>query len=345
MRIALVSSFVPFVLGGARNIVEWLEQHLLAAGHEVEIVYLPFEDEPERLFPQLAAYRQIDLTEHADLVVCFRPPAHLVRHPRKVLWFIHHLRYFYDLWDTQYRHFPDSRVNRERRRALFAADSAAIHEARHVFTNSRIVSSRLQQFNAIESEVLYPPIPSPERFQSTGQSDEIVYLARIEHHKRQHLLLESLALTKTPVRLRLAGASSSPEYVRFLHEHAVDLGVADRFKLEDRWISEAEKASLLGGCLAAAYIPLDEDSYGYPSLEASHSAKPILTTSDSGGVLELVTDGVNGLVAEPHEADLAAGMDRFYEDREATRRMGEAALARLAELEISWDRVIERILS
>lgn len=99
MKIALVSSFVPFIFGGARNIVEWLEEHLRAAGHTVERIYLPQVDAPDVLFPQMAAYRWIDLSS-ADRVICFRPPAHMIRHPHKILWFIHHIRLFYDLWDT-----------------------------------------------------------------------------------------------------------------------------------------------------------------------------------------------------------------------------------------------------
>ena len=57
MRIALCSSFVPFVNGGYRNIVEWLETMLLEAGHEVERIYLPEVDSPDLLFRQMAATR------------------------------------------------------------------------------------------------------------------------------------------------------------------------------------------------------------------------------------------------------------------------------------------------
>ncbi|MDO9245520.1 MAG: glycosyl transferase family 1, partial [Phenylobacterium sp.] len=35
MKIVLASSFVPFINGGARFIVEWLEEKLLEHGHEV----------------------------------------------------------------------------------------------------------------------------------------------------------------------------------------------------------------------------------------------------------------------------------------------------------------------
>lgn len=345
MKIAVCSSFVPFVQGGARNIVEWLEQTLLEAGHQVERIYLPQVDTPGLLFQQMAAYRWVDLADSADRIICFRPPAHFIPHPNKVLWFIHHIRSFYDLWDTPYRGCPDDLRHRGIRDALRKADTAALHEARRIYTNSRVVSDRLLHYNQTESEVLYPPIFRPERFRNDGFNDEIICICRVEHHKRQHLLIEALQHTRTPVRLRLCGTSSGAAYPDELTQTAVREGLQDRIVFDDRWISEDEKASLLSTCLAAAYVPVDEDSYGYPAIEASHAAKPILTTSDSGGVLELVQDGYNGLVAEPDPEAVAMAMDRLFMDRAATEKMGRNAQARLDELDISWAHVVERLLA
>ena len=39
MKIVLASTFVPFINGGARFIVEWLQEQLLAHGHEVDVVF------------------------------------------------------------------------------------------------------------------------------------------------------------------------------------------------------------------------------------------------------------------------------------------------------------------
>jgi len=345
VKIALCSSVVPFIYGGARNIVEWLENMLQEAGHQVERVYLPHVDAPDLLFQQMAAYRWLDLASSADRIICFRPPAHLIAHPHKILWFIHHIRAFYDMWESPYRGFPDDARHRGIRDALRAVDTAALREAQRVFTNSQVVSDRLRHFNGVGSEVLYPPMFQPERFRCRSFNDEIVCVSRLEHHKRQHLLIEALRFTSTGVKLRLCGASAGPAYAGDLRRQVDDRGLNGRVILDDRWISEAEKAEVLSDCLAAAYLPLDEDSYGYPSLEASHSSKPLLTTADSGGVLELVQDGFNGLIAEPEPQAIAEAMDKLYLDREATRRMGENALARLDVLSISWEHVLTRLLA
>ncbi len=344
MKIALCSSFVPFINGGYRNIVEWLESVLREAGHEVERVYLPEVDAPEHLFIQMAAFRFVDLSA-ADRVICFRPQSHLISHPHKIVWFIHHLRIFYDLWDSEYRSFPDDAKHRGIRDALRAADTAALLEARHVFSNSQVVTERLKRYNGIESEPLFPPVLHPERFQFRGMNDEIVCICRLEDHKRQHLLVEALSHCRTPVRLRLCGQGGGAAYPALLARIAADHKVSDRVVMENRWIDEEEKAQHLADCLAAAYLPDDEDSYGYPTIEAAHASKPILTATDSGGTLEFVVHGVNGLVSSPDPSALAAAMDRLYSDREEARRMGVNANARIAELNIGWPRVLERLLA
>jgi glycosyltransferase involved in cell wall biosynthesis len=343
MRIALCSTIVPFVFGGARNIVEWLQAMLERDGHQVERIYLPQLDSPQLLFKQLAAFRWIDL-EAADRIICFRPQSHLIPHPNKVLWFIHHIRPFYDLWGTEYG-LEDNAANRGVRSALMAADNNALREARSIFTNSKVVAKRLETFNGVDSEVLYPPVFNADRYHSREFNDEIVCICRLEHHKRQHLLIEALPFTKSPVRLRLCGAGSAMGYPDYLRRIIDERNLGDRITLDNRWISEEEKVDLLADCLAAAYIPLDEDSYGYPSVEASHANKAILTTSDSGGVLELIEDGFNGLVSEPTPQALADAMDRLYMDRALAKRMGRNSAVRLGDLNISWSHVLDRLLS
>jgi glycosyltransferase involved in cell wall biosynthesis len=283
------------------------------------------------------------LSESADRLIAFRPPAYVIEHPHKVLWFIHHIRTFYDLWDTPYRGMPDDVEHRAIRDNLRALDTRAIAESRAVFTNSQVVADRLKTFNGLSATPLYPPVYQPERFTHTGYGDEIVAISRLEPHKRQALMIEAMQHVKTGVKLRLAGTASSAEYGRQLVQMTKDLGVQDRVILEDRWISEDEKAEMLKAALAVAYLPKDEDSYGYPSLEGAHAKKAIITTTDSGGVLELVEHGRNGLISEPDPRALAEQFDRLHADKQGVAKMGTATLNRLAEMKIDWSTVVERL--
>ena len=343
MRLALFSSYVPFVNGGGRFIVEWLEQKLREHGHQVERVYLPFSDDPKDLLWQMTAFRSVKI-DRADRVICFRPPAHLLQHPNKVLWFIHHLRGFYDLWNTDGAPLP-TRYYKALRRAIFQADGIALKEARAIYTNSGVVQKRLKKFNDVESSVLYPPLLDPTAYRNQGYGDEVIYVSRLGRYKRQHLLVEAMAHAKTAVTVRICGDEPGGVYIEELRRLASKLGVADRVSIENRWISEEEKRDVIGRSLAVAYFPLDEDSYGYPSLEAAHSHKPLITTTDSGGVLEFVAHEHNGLVCDPDPKAIAEALDRLYSDRKLVKALGREAAETVEKLHIHWGNVIDRLLA
>ena len=194
------------------------------------------------------------------------------------------------------------------------------------------------------SEPLYPPILKPERFSTRGYGNEIVSICRIEPHKRQHLMIEAMNFVKSDVHLRLCGSASNANY---LQESLSKLPprIRKRITVEEGWITEARKVQLLADCLAVAYAPLDEDSYGYPSLEAAHSRKAVITTTDSGGVLELINDLQNGIVCEPSPYSLAEAMDRLFLDKILARKLGMQNYERTLEMKISWSHVVERLTS
>jgi len=343
VKIVIASSFVPFINGGGRFIVEWLEEKLREHGHAVERFYLPFVDTPEDLVSQIAAFRLIDLSESGDRLIAFRPPAYVLAHPNKVVWFIHHIRAFYDLWDSPHGQRADTLGMGAIRRALLEIDTHALGEARAIYANSQVVASRLKRFNDLDAKPLYPPIFRPERFRHDGYGEEIVAICRVEPHKRQMLLIEAMQHVRTGVKLRLIGKASNPAYALEVQTRLRDLGVEDRVAFDDRWISEEEKVERLAPALAVAYLPRDEDSYGYPSLEGAHASKGVLTTTDSGGVLELVEHDRNGLVVEPEPEAVAEAMDRLYADRARAARYGEQNLARVGELNIDWAHVVEAL--
>jgi glycosyltransferase involved in cell wall biosynthesis len=67
--------------------------------------------------------------------------------------------------------------------------------------------------------------------------------------------------------------------------------IASSFSVE--WTMQVDRT--LCGLSAVLFAPYQED-YGYVTLEAFLSRKPVITARDSGGTLEFVEDGVNGYV-------------------------------------------------
>jgi glycosyltransferase involved in cell wall biosynthesis len=345
MRILVASTFVPFVEGGGRMIVRDLATMLERAGHDVDILWLPYRSTWEVVPEQMLALRLTDVSDAADLLIAIRTPAYLLRHPNKMMWFIHHHRSAYDLWGTPYQDIPDTVGGRRVRDAIIAADNIAFAEARRIFTNSQVVSDRLRRFNDVASTVLYPPLWEPERFRQGPFGDYVFYPSRIAGHKRQWLAVEAMRHVRSGARLIVAGAPDDPSVLGPLESALADPRVAERVELLPRWISEEEKIELMAGARAAMYIPFDEDSYGYPSLEAHHSGKAVITCSDSGGTLELIEDGRNGYIVPPEPRALAAAIDRVFENPGLAEELGVGALRRLDELEISWDRVVSAFTS
>jgi glycosyltransferase involved in cell wall biosynthesis len=144
------------------------------------------------------------------------------------------------------------------------------------------------------------------------------------------------------VRVVFAGTPDySPDAAR-LKETAARLGVAERVEWLGQ-ISEKRKRDCYARSLGVVFPPIDED-YGYVTLEAMLSSKPVVTCTDSGGTLEFVRQRKTGLIARPTAKALAAAFDEIWTERERAREWGEAGRALYESLGISWSNVVERLV-
>jgi glycosyltransferase involved in cell wall biosynthesis len=345
VKVAVVTNQAPFVRGGAELLTEWLAAELRKRGHQAQIVRIPFHWHPsEKILEHMLAARLLELG-NTDRVVAMKFPAYYVRHESKVLWLLHQFRQAYELWGTPYQDIPSTPEGERVRQAIVDADNRFLREPERIYTNSTIVGDRLRSSNGIDSQVLYPPLGDPNGYRSDSFADYVFYPSRLTEGKRQHLLVEAMAHVRGGARLVLAGRPDTPEYLRRLQSTIERLGVGDRVELRSDWLSELEKRDLFANALACAYTPYDEDSYGYVSLESFHSSKPVLTCTDSGGTLELITDGENGRVLPPEPEAIAEAIDEFSADKKRAAIMGEAGRQRLADMQISWDAVVNALVS
>jgi glycosyltransferase involved in cell wall biosynthesis len=107
-------------------------------------------------------------------------------------------------------------------------------------------------------------------------------------------------------------------------------------------VSEQELADLYATCGAVFYAPLDED-FGMVPYEAFRAAKPVVTTSDAGGPLEVVENGRNGRVVEPEPESVASALRELIADEAMARSFGVAGQA--AGAAVTWDNAIARLLA
>lgn len=348
MRILIATVHVPFIRGGAEVHAEGLRDALRAAGHETEIIAVPFKwYPPERIPDHMLACRLLDVTEvmgtPVDLLIGLRFPAYLIPHPNKVLWILHQFRTAYELWDHQLGDLIYSPNGLEVRDAIRQADRHFIGQARLVYANSANVAARLKYFCDIESSPLYHPPPNADQFYTEEAGDYLFFPSRLCLPKRQSLVLEALAHTRKPVRVKFAGTADQPAYQNELRAVARKLRVHDRVEWLGQ-INEEEKRKLYAHALGVIYPPIDED-YGYVTLEAMLASKPLIVCSDSGGPLEFVTHEETGLITEPHAGSLAKAFDRIWEDRSAANRWGAAGRTLYSRMNITWDHVVGKLLA
>ena len=341
MRIAVCRPQVPFARGGAEIFTDRLVDELRARGHDADLVSVPFKWYPgTRVLTQAFLWRMLDLEEadgqRIDLVVATKFPSYVVRHPDKRVWLVHQFRQAYEMDGTQLGQFGDSLDDRAIRRKVQALDRVALGEASRLFAISENVAKRVETSTGLTAEVLpHPPQALDYRCENYG--DFVLSVNRLDRAKRIDLLIEAAASDGS---LEIVIAGEGPDRER-LERLARERGLNGRAHFTGR-IGESELADLYARCLAVYYAPVDED-YGMVPLEAFLSEKPVLTTTDAGGPLEVVSDGSTGLVVTPDVAEIARALGWLREHRDVAATYGRAGKA--IATEVTWDRAIGRLLA
>ncbi|MEW6418730.1 MAG: glycosyltransferase family 4 protein [Nitrospirota bacterium] len=343
MKIAIVNNFVPFIYGGAEFLADSLRNKLIEYGYKATVIKIPLKwYPPQKILEHMLACRLMRF-ENIDRLIALKFPVYYVKHPNKVLWLLHQFRQAYELWGTPYQDIPDTPEGLKIREAVIHADNTFLQEVKKIYTNSKTVSNRLKKFNDIDSEVLYPPLMNAGEYYCEEYSDYIFYPSRITRCKRQYLAVEAMRYIKSNIKLLIAGNPDSEEELKYVESTVRKNNLESKVKIMGRWISQAEKIKLFANALGCIYIPYDEDSYGYVSLEAYHSRKPVITCTDSGGTLEVVEDGVSGFVVPPEPEAIAETVDKLFYSKALAAKMGQRGYEKLLSMKITWDNVIHRL--
>lgn len=343
MKVLVVNNAAPFVRGGAEALADNLVAELNARpGVESELLRIPFGWTPsERLIEEILLNRRLRLW-NVDRVIALKFPAYLVPHPQKALWILHQFRQAYDLGDAG-QGLSDHGREGEIKRAVRAADNACFEDASALFVNSPVTRDRLRRYNGFEAEVLYPPLNDAELF-TPGPDEGYVFAGgRIAPGKRQHLLVEAMAKVRAG-RLLIAGPGEDEAYNTRLAQRIAELGLQDRVELRLGFHPRAQIADWARRARACAYLPFDEDSLGYVTMEAFACGKPVITTSDSGGLLEIVSEET-GFVAAPDAAELASGLSMLLEYPAVAAAKGAAAAETWRRLGLTWPATLDRLLA
>lgn len=345
MKVLVVNNAVPFIWGGAEELARNLVLALNATkGVSAELMRVPFNWIPnERLIDEIVLNQAMHIP-NVDRVIALKFPAYLVPHRSKTLWLLHQFRQAYDLRDAGQSPLGDDPDSLAIVDAIRRADDACFEHCRRIFTNSPVTQNRLRQYNKRKSEVLYPPLNDGELFKPGEYGDYIFAGGRVAVGKRQKLLIEAMAHTKSGVRIVVAGPPESEDVARDLRQLVERENLSDRVTLKLGLLPREEIAALANNARACAYLPFDEDSLGYVTMEAFAAGKAVLTTTDSGGLLEIVKHQATGFVAAPNAEAVAAGLDALN-DPATARKLGGAANALWLQKGLTWEKTVEKLLS
>ncbi|MBU1185789.1 MAG: glycosyltransferase family 4 protein [Acidobacteria bacterium] len=344
MRVCVVTSDVPFVEGGHLTIARSLIRALHESGHEADLVTTP----QNRFGRQFRAYLATALTDvgmdglgrPVDHVVSLRFPSYAVRHRSHVCWLNHRMREYYDLWPVLLDQLKwKGRIKEGMRRAIIRGMDTHLlkHNVGQVFAQSRTIQNRLQTWGRIPSEVLYPPPPFRKYF-TQGYDNFIFAVSRLHPLKRMDLLVEAFTHVRDK-NIRAVIIGEGPERDR-LTRLVRERGLDHRISLPGP-CDETVVLDHFARCRAVFFAPLRED-YGFVTGEAFSSRKAVITTQDSGGPAELVSNGKTGYIVPPDPKKIAAAVDELADDPQKAERMGNEALIFISGL--TWDNTVRRLL-
>jgi len=232
------------------------------------------------------------------------------------------------------------------------------HRAAHFVCDSRFIQARLVEIGVpeVRSSVIFAPAPRRSAPSShmplaglPGGRFTIIYVGQISHSKGLHLLVEAaleMCCTRSDVRFLIAGNYDwnnpfAEELISRVHEAGKTAQICFVGFVED--IESLYKMADVHMCPS-----LWEEPYGLTVLEAKERGVPSIVFA-SGGLPELVTHGVDGIVCnDKTAAALRRAIETYAVRPELAARHGLAALASLDRLGIDqfahkWRAVYDRV--
>lgn len=296
-----------------------------------ELITLPSDESSfESILRNYEQWQALDLSSF-DMVISTKAPTYVVNHPRHVLYLVHTVRVFYDMFDESYSN-PDQTLLSQRGR-IQSLDSDAFGKIGKRFAIGHEVAARLRKWNGTDAEVLHPAL-GMDAFQQGKSEDYFFMPGRLHPWKRIDLVINAVKMSKVSLKLVIAGSGEAEDALKTL------AGEDPRIVFFGQ-VSDEELVSLYTRALAVVFVPLRED-YGYVTLEAFKSGKPVITCSDSGEPLQFVKNGETGFICDPEPESISQAMERMQNAKDKTVEMGQNGMKSIAH--ITWPNIADILL-
>lgn len=159
-------------------------------------------------------------------------------------------------------------------------------------------------------------------------------VGRIEEGKGQYIVIEALSKLKDlNIKVLVVGHSMDREYLARLKNSLKE------FNLEDRVIFTGftKDIALHIKLFDVNVLATKKETFGLVLIESMINKIPVIATA-KGGPLEIVEDGIDGLLFDRSVDDLAQKIELLYRDRELKNRL---ALDGYKKVKVKFDKTIQ----
>lgn len=324
-------------VGGAEHLYEGLIEAFRREGWAADEVPIVFDETTfESILDGYRAAGRLNLLAY-DLVVSTKAPTYGVWHPNHACWLVHTIRVFYDRFAEGVESPPNWLLNQQKR--IHEMDNRLLSRPGvRRFSIGRTVSRRLENFLGLDARVIHPPVHqqdfrSAEPKRSVEPKPYLLSVGRLHRWKRVDLVIRAFKQMRSDCELWIVGEGD--QYGDLLHLASSTPGI--RFLGR---VSKKELLDLYAKATVVAFTPVEED-YGYVTIEAFLSGKPVVTLTDSGEAAEIVRESNGGLVSDPVVGSLARALDRLVDAPSLARQLAENGKKWASQL--NWSNVLKAL--
>lgn len=146
---------------------------------------------------------------------------------------------------------------------------------------------------------------------NTTDSFVVGIIGRIEEGKGQYLVIEAIAkLKELNIKALVVGNTMDENYLELLKSKVKELGIEDKVIFTGFTKDINEHIILCDTTVLAT----KKETFGLVVIESMANKVPVIATA-SGGPLEIIDDGVNGLLFDRSSSELAEKIQLLYRDK------------------------------
>jgi glycosyltransferase involved in cell wall biosynthesis len=340
MHIGLVIYGSLDILSGGYLYDRKLVEYLRRQGDVVEIISLPWRNYAAHLADNIhfRLPANLDLLIQDELNHPSLIAANARKHPYPVISLVHHLRC------SELRPKWQNTFYRQIEKKYLKSVDGFIH-------NSKTTQQVVQQLvgNSKPNIVAYPPT---DRFGKAISEEQIIrrseetplrvlFLGNVIYRKGLHTLLEAIRHQRADIRVDVIGSlDSEPIYAKQVQKYIVSNNLSSFVFLHGSLDKEPLIEKLRQAHVLA--VPSSYEGYGIVYLEGMCFGLPAIGTT-AGAAREIISDGVDGFLIKPGDADLLANKLRLLnEHRDILIQMNLAARNRYIR-QPKWEQTANQI--